>query len=76
MGFQKPMCQFVSKFVLETKIVPLFTKVSMVDKIETLQYRIWPQKKAISIARQFISQMLKHIKTHLAQYCIVRRNVI
>ena len=37
-GVQQPMCQFVSKFVLETKFVPLFTKVSIVDKIETFQY--------------------------------------
>ena len=37
-GFQQPMCQFVSKFVLETKFVPLFTKVSIVDKIETFHH--------------------------------------
>ena len=70
-GFQQAMCQFVSKFVLETKFVPLFPTASIVDKRQNFQYgHRKNNKNAITL------QDSSYHKTHHVQYCVVTKNVI
>ena len=67
-GFQQPMCQFVSKFVLGRKFVPLFKPASIVDKRQEANFKYGHRKKNKErnhIARQFL--VTEHIICNIVE---------